>query len=653
MTQATTSPRTERRLAAILAADVAGYSRLMGIDDVGTHAALQAHRRERVDPAIARHHGRIVHTAGDGLLVEFASVVDAVTGAVAIQRAMLTANARIPEDHRIEFRIGINIGDVIIDGGDIFGDGVNVAARLEALCEPGGVCISRAANEQVRDKLSLAFADLGEQTVKNIARAVGVFGLTAKDIAALPEGALPQPEPPEVPARSRWIGTTMAGGVVLAAILAVGSWWMLHDRAAPPAVVSAAPFVVRPEADSPQERRQSAIVLPFENSSGDPAQDGIAAGFTRDVTDRLARDRGNQIVPLQTAAAYLGKTMDLRALGRDHDVHFALSGNARRQEGRLIVAVTLYEIAGERPVWSHQYDRPDTPDARRIVIATVISNINQAVVDAEAERAAREHPNSLDKRDLMIASAVTALQQGSKAATLTQIALIERALVLDPDYIWALSDDARLHANLVRDGFSSDPAADLAQARKATDRILFLRPDHSQAMRIKGNVLRFQGDLDGAYALLRRSTDLDPTNGYKLRDLGTVLLMQGQYKEALETFLTARQLMADTDSVNPGVDAGIAFGMLANDRFAEAIAEARLAIKASSIEGTQNGEFCWLTLIAAEAMNGQDALARADLQKFLAMKPALRRIVEVQKNPYLASNPKLLEGLHRTGMPAE
>ena len=166
-----TSPRIERRLAAILAADVAGYSRLMGTDEVGTLNALKEHRRERIDPTIARHNGRIVKTTGDGLLVEFASVVDAVACAVAIQRVMFAFNAGIHTDRQIVLRIGINVGDIILDGGDIFGDGVNVAARLEALCEPGGVCISRSANEQVRDKLSLAFADLGEQTVKNIARA--------------------------------------------------------------------------------------------------------------------------------------------------------------------------------------------------------------------------------------------------------------------------------------------------------------------------------------------------------------------------------------------------------------------------------------------------------------------------------------------------
>ena len=184
----------QRRLAAILAADVVGYSRLMGAGEMGTITALKSHRRELVDSTIAEHHGRIVKTTGDGMLLEFASVVDAVSCAVFIQRSMVRRNANIPPEKKIVFRIGINLGDIIIDGDDIFGDGVNIAARLETLCEPGGVCISRAANDQIRDKLSIAFADLGEQAVKNISRTVGVFGLTARDIEALPASVAPAVE---------------------------------------------------------------------------------------------------------------------------------------------------------------------------------------------------------------------------------------------------------------------------------------------------------------------------------------------------------------------------------------------------------------------------------------------------------------------------
>jgi len=185
--------RVERRLAAILAADIAGFSRLMHADEVGTLAMLKGHRKELIDPMIAAHHGRMVKTTGDGALVEFASVVDAVGCAVAIQRSMVSRNASLSEDKRIVFRIGINVGDIIIDGDDIFGDGVNIAARLETLCHPGGLCISRAANEQIRGKLSLAFADLGEQTVKNISGAIGIFGLSSEDIELLPEPELARP----------------------------------------------------------------------------------------------------------------------------------------------------------------------------------------------------------------------------------------------------------------------------------------------------------------------------------------------------------------------------------------------------------------------------------------------------------------------------
>src|ERR1044072_8527926 len=190
----------QRRLAGFLAAGVVGYSRLMGADEMGTITSLKSHRRELVDSAIAEHRGRIVKTTGDGMLVEFASVVDAVSCAVHIQRSMVRRNAAVPEVRRIVFRIGINVGDIIIDGDDIFGDGVNIAARLETLCEPGGICISRTANDQIRDKLSLSFADLGEQAVKNISRAVGVFGLTARDIEALPASAAATAQAVEVAA---------------------------------------------------------------------------------------------------------------------------------------------------------------------------------------------------------------------------------------------------------------------------------------------------------------------------------------------------------------------------------------------------------------------------------------------------------------------
>ena len=531
---------------------------------------------------------------------------------------------------------------------------MNVAARLEAICEPGGVCISRYANEQVRDKLSLTFADLGDQTVKNIARAVGVFGLAAKDIAALPEEALPGPEPPELrtplaPVRRRPAAAMVAGGIAVAAILAAGGWWTLHDRIAHPVGAVVAPAAPRPVAYSPQDRRQSIIVLPFENSSGDPTQDNAAAAVTRDVQDRIAEDNTIPLIPPGTASAYRGKALDLHAIGRDHDVHFALTGNARRQDGRLIVSATLYETAEVRPVWSQRFDHPDSPDGWNSITAGIVGSIGTAMMTAEAARATRDHPDSLDKRDLMFATA--SLGQGSKADLLARIALNERALALDPNYVWALRDAAINLGFLVLSGFSSDRGADLARATNFADRALQLKPNDVEVLRTKATVLRARGDLDEAAVLLRRVIELAPQWGWARQGLGRILLTQGHYKEALEMFVSAKQLISLT-GVEPIalVDASLAMGLLVNDRFPEAIAQARLAIGEYPPEGGRNAEAPWLVLIAAESANGQDAEARADLQKFLATPRTWRTIVEIQKIDYFAA-PKLLDGLRRAGMP--
>jgi TolB-like protein len=431
--------------------------------------------------------------------VEFASVVDAVGCAVAIQRAMLAFNEGVHTDRQIILRIGINIGDIIIDGDDVFGEGVNVAARLEALCEPGGVCISRSANEQVRNKLSLGFADLGERTVKNIAQAIGVFGLAAKDIAALPEAGLPQPEPPGsrtplAPARHRSIGGMVASGVLLAAFLAVGGWWMLRDRTSSPVASAVAPAAQRPAADSPQDRRKSLIVLSFENSSGDSAQDAVAAGITRDVMHRLESPYV-PLVPAATAAIYREGTVDLHKVGRDQNVHFALTGDARRQDGHLIVSATLYATDDDRAIWSQQFDRRDRVDEWNSVTKQIAASVSQALTDGEVARAQREHPNSLDKRDLVLASEATSLSGDSKQNLSARIALIDRALAIDPNYIVALRDKARLFASLVIEGFSSDRDADLATAMKAADQALQLAPNNASVLMGKQMVLRAQGNI--------------------------------------------------------------------------------------------------------------------------------------------------------------
>jgi tetratricopeptide (TPR) repeat protein len=332
-------------------------------------------------------------------------------------------------------------------------------------------------------------------------------------------------------------------------------------------------------------------------------------------------------------------------------VHFALTGNVRRQDGRLIVSATLYEAAHVQPVWSQRFDRPDSPDAWDSITTGMRGNINQAMMDTEAARATRENPDSLDKRDLMFAAQATSLAQDSKANRLTRIALNERALALDPDYVWALRDAALNLAFLVLSGFSSNRNADLARATNFANRALQLAPNNASVLRNKAIVLRAQGDLDEAAVLLRKVIELAPQWGWPRRDLGQILLSQGHYKEALETFVSAKRLISITgvDSVAP-IDWSLAMGLLVNDGFPQAIAQARLAIGEFPPESGRLAEAPWLVLIAAESANGQDMEARADLQKFLATPRTWRTMAEIQKFDYLAA-PKLFDGLRRAGMP--
>jgi adenylate cyclase len=312
----------ERRLAAIVAADVVGYSRLMGTDEIGTLRALRSHRRELIDPNIKAHRGRIVKTTGDGVLVEFPSAVEAVACSIALQRGVASRNEGVTEDKRLTFRVGINVGDIISEAGDIFGDGVNVAARLEALCEPGGLCISRAVRDQVRDKLPINFEDLGEQRVKNIARPVRAFGLTPQAIAAVPELAASASTAPA--RRSQlWISATL-----IAVTLAAGGagWWML--RAPPLAPQSAQPAAATPAPIG--AGRASIAVLPLEAIGAEGGTDYFADGLTEDIISALGRFRDLSVMSLGAVFAYKGKHPSPAEVGRDLKVRYVVEGSIRR-----------------------------------------------------------------------------------------------------------------------------------------------------------------------------------------------------------------------------------------------------------------------------------------------------------------------------------
>ncbi len=337
----------ERKLAAILAADVAGYSRLMSADEDGTLAQLKAHRRALIDPKIREHHGKIIKTTGDGMLVEFPSVVDAVRCAVEVQRGMGERNAGVPADKRIEFRVGINLGDILHDEKDIFGDGVNIAARLEGLAEPGGICVSRAVRDPVRERLGFMFEDMGEQALKNIASPIHAYRVRFAGAEPGERGALRS-------SRRNTIAAAALGALVATcAVAAIGLFvWRNHVPPAPPVPPAAsAANTALPLPDKP-----SVAVLPFTNIGGDAKQERLADGITEDVITDLSRYRDLFVIARNSVFTYKGKALSVQQVGRELGVRYVLEGSIQTSGDRVRVTAQLIDAATNAHVWSERYD---------------------------------------------------------------------------------------------------------------------------------------------------------------------------------------------------------------------------------------------------------------------------------------------------------
>jgi TolB-like protein/class 3 adenylate cyclase/Flp pilus assembly protein TadD len=429
-----------RRLAAILAADVAGYSRLMGADEEGTHERLQAHRRGLVEPKIAEHSGRIVNTAGDGILAEFPSVVDAVRCAAELQRAMIDREVGVPEERRIRFRIGINLGDVIVEEGDIFGDGVNVAARLEALAEPGGLCISRMVRDQIRDKLAYPFEDRGAQSVKNIARPVRVYALHPRAVADLPDTSVPS---------------------------------------AMPATSISQPTVAP---------RLSIVVLPFINLSNDPEQQYFADGITEDLTTDLSRIPGMFVISRNTAFTYRNKLVDIKQVGRELGVRYVLEGSVRRSASQLRVTAQLIDAETDAHLWAERFDREmgDLFALQNEITSRIAVALNFELVGAETTRPT-EHPDALDYI-LRGRAAHYKLLPGEDRAE--AIRMFEQALALDPRSVEAQSMLAMNLTTRVLHGTTDSPVADIERAEDLARQALATSPRSPLPHMAKGGVLR-------------------------------------------------------------------------------------------------------------------------------------------------------------------
>jgi len=599
----------ERRLSAILAADVVGYSRLMGADEVGTLRALQASRREAIDPAIAARRGRIFKTTGDGFLAAFASAVDAVAGAIEMQRAAARRNTGLPDGRRLVWRVGINVGDVLIEGDDIFGDGVNVAARLEAMCAPGGLCISRTVRDQVRDRLPIAFDDLGEHAVKNIARPVHAYGLSPAAIDAAPAlGPGPAADPPR--RRLRRVVPAAAAAVAVSVGIA---WWLLADRAgAPPA----------PPADPPASlavrdpARASIAVLPFA-----PLDDGsgyFADGLTEDVIAALGRFSELSVIARAGAFAYKGRHPSPEEVGRDLKVRYLVEGSVRRTPDRLRVMVSLTDTARGTVLWSERYDaEPKDIFAVQDGITRQVSGaLAVRVTGLELVRSAAKPPSTLEAYDLVLRGRdlVSRIVRSSNAQARD---LFERAIALDPSYAPAHVGLSRVDQLAATQGWTADPSAALVRAERHARRAIDLDEASPGAHAMLANVLVYFGNYDAALDALNRAIEFNPSDADAYSALSGVMLWRGDLAgaiDATERLLQFKPLLTTVEAFHLGT------AYLLANRPADAVRALRDAAARNPAAYHANA-----VLAAAYAAAGQDEDAARQAEIVQRRFPAVAR----------------------------
>ena len=516
--------RVERRLAAVLAADIAGYSRLMGIDEEGTLARLKAVRKALIDPSITANRGRIVKTTGDGMLIEFASAVDAVRSAVEFQRKIAEQNATVPQDQRIEFRIGIHVGDIIFDDNDIFGDGVNIAARLEGISEPGGVCISDDAQRQIRAKVDVAFDDMGPQTLKNIAEPMRVW-------SARLDGDGPSPANP-----------------------------------------STSPIQPLALPDKP-----SIAVLPFQNMSGDPEQAYFADGMVEDIITALSRFTSLFVIARNSSFTYKGRAVDIKQVGRELGVRYVLEGSVRKAAGRIRISGQLIEASSGAHLWAEKFDGAleDVFELQDAVTERVVGAIEPSIKQAEINRARTKPTSNLDAYDYYLRAfqqSTLYTREGSDAA----LDYIRQAIALDPGYALAKAYLSVTYMLRWIQGWGApgDPEKGLAAAREA----IVLGSDDPSVLRWAGHTLGFWGDYDRSIALLEKAARLNVNGSQILASLGWVKVYACTDTERAIAHFERSIRLSPRDPEMASTLTGIAFAHLIAGHNEQALAFAQQSI---------------------------------------------------------------------------
>ena len=595
-----------RRLAAILAADVAGYSRLMAADEEGTHERLQAHLRELVDPKIKEHRGRIVKSTGDGLLAEFSSVVDAVRCAVKTQRAMIDRKADTPEDKRIIFRIGVNLGDVIVEPEDIFGDGVNIAARLEALAEPGGICISRVVRDQVRDRLDYKFEDMGEQEVKNIARPVRVYALRREAIAGLPGPMTP-------PSTS------------------------ISQPAVPP--------------------RMSIVVLPFMNLSDDTEQQYFADGITEDLTTDLSRVPGSFVIARNTAFTYKGQPVDVKKVSRELGVRYVLEGSVRRVGDQVRVNVQLVDGQSGAHLWADRFDtdRANLAQAQDEITGRLARTLNLELVEASVRRSEQERAADPDARDLVMRGWALSNRMASAATREEARRAFERALDIDPESV-----DARIGLGEVlisgedMEGGSNSVHPNVTRAEQLLFEALERDPKRSRAHLVMGLIRRWQGRLSDSKIELEAAIALDPNQASGHRQLGVTLMFLGQPKAAIPQLEKSTRLSPHDPFI------ALNYNALGRCHLFMGHVDQAIDLLRKARATSPRYYFIHLNLAAALGLRGDLNEARAALAEGVKLRPELNSLARLRATvvsnnvEYLRFREKTTEvGLRKAGMPEE
>jgi adenylate cyclase len=617
-----------RKIAAILVSDVVGYSRLAGADEDRILARLRALRSDLIDPTIAVHHGRIVKRTGDGSIVEFRSVVDAVNCAIEVQRAMVERNAGVAPDKRIEFRLGIHLGDVVEESdGDLMGDGVNIAARLQGVAKPGGICISDDAYRQVKGRLDLKVSDLGPVPLKNIAEPMRAYSL---EFGAPREARSPPPADQAKSAPKRRSSfASLAAAATLLLLVAAGGWYMLGDRLMKPA----------------QAAHLSIVVLPFTNLSNDSAQDYFADGVTENLTTDLSRIRGSFVIARNTAMTFKGKPVDAKAIGKDLGVRYVLEGSVQRDQNRVRVNAQLIDAQSGAHLWADRFEE-DIADLFKLqdqVVARLANSLGYELVRAEAEKGSRaKKPDSIDLT--MRGAALLWRQPPTKVNNDAARAFFEEALQIDPDDADALAGEAFTYRAENVYGWTNPETNYEARIFGFADRAIALAPDNMLAYWAKASYLVISRRWNEALGIAEAGLAINPNFAPLYSTKGAAENSLGRTEAARSDLQTAMRLSPR--------DPGSGFWHVQLGDVALNAGQLDLAIDEyhRAIDLGFRTFIPYGNLAAVHALQGKEDQSKAELAEALRLKPDLTMKWFVAHAPNL---PKLFEGYRKAGLPEE